>query len=503
MLPSSMTLPTSPERIAFLSAETDDEAGYQADILQARDYDAGRQFVALTERLREFLGGDTANDDEDYKRLRLNICAIFLSAVVDILIVSGFDTDEVPREVPDVDERGQPTTKLIKPVAAWAWLIWQRNRMDAKQRRVHEATLRDSESFVIVDWDNTSKRPRFTPHTRYIDVSLTTDTGADVGEGCRAFYRNDDPDQDLLFVTKRWTEVFHTPQGQRQTRQRLTVYLPDEIRKYAGYPGAWKPTQDADDEPWPIPWLHKDGTPLGIPVAHFVSSAGMEAQEAWPIQNAINKEFVDLMTESDIAAFRLMAAFGWKPVDRDGNPIEWKPGTIIGTENKDGRLEVFEGGDLSRFMNVIEGLMYWAAMVTGTPISRFVTTKQVSAEGSQKEANAPLLTKARNRQGEIGNGWEHAMYMAMRLENRFGTGGLDETAFLQTQWHPLESRDETAELQRATLRKELGMPIALIAAELGLTPEQTAAWEEEAEARSMVAAQAFGQQQEETPQDGA
>lgn len=494
-----ITLPPSPETIAFLSAETDDEAGYQQDIIQARDYDQGRQFVALTERLREFLGGDIANESEDYKRLRLNICGIILSAVVDILMVSGFDTDEAPQERPALDERGQPTTKLIKPVAAWAWQTWQRNKMDAKQRRVHEAALRDSESFVIVDWDNTSARPRFTPHQRYVDVSLTT--GADLGEGCRAFYRNDDPDQDLLYVTKRWTEVWHTPQGTRQTRQRLTVYLPGEIRKYAGFPGAWKPTQDADDEPWPIPWLDKRGQPLGIPVAHFRSSAGMEAQEAWPIQNAINKEFVDLMTESDIAAFRLMVAFGWKPVDRDGNPIEWTPGTIIGSENKDGRLDVHEGGDLARFMNVIEGLMYWAAMVTGTPISRFITSKQVAAEGTQKEQNAPLLTKARNRAGELGNGWEYAMYMAMRLENTYGKGGLDEAAFLQTQWEPLEARDEAAELDRALKRKQLGMPIPLIAAALGLTPEETALWLAEAEQRAEAAAEQFGQQQEGT-QDG-
>ena len=160
MLPPSMIIPVSPETIAFLSAETDDEAGYQEDIQQARDYDEGKQFVALTERLREFLGGDTANDAEDYKRLRLNICRIILAAVTDRLIVNGFDTDEALREMPAIDERGQAMTKLVKPVAAWAWDVWQRNRMDAKQRRVHTAALRDSEAFVIIDWDNTTGRPQ-------------------------------------------------------------------------------------------------------------------------------------------------------------------------------------------------------------------------------------------------------------------------------------------------------------------------------------------------------
>lgn len=482
-----ITLPTSPETVAFLQAETDEESEYQQDIQQARDYDDGRQFVALTERLREFLGGDTANDAEDFKRLRLNVCRIILAAPVDRLMVSGFDTDEVPQAQPAVDDRGQPTTKLIKRVASWAWLTWQRNRMDAKQRRVHESALRDSEAFVIVDWDNGAKRARFTPHLRFVDVS--TAAHADVGEGCRAFYRNDDPDQDLLFVTKRWTEVLTLPTGVRQTRQRLTVYLPGEIRKYSGFPGAWRPTQDADTEPWPIPWLDKKLQPLGIPVAHFRSSAGMEAKEAWPIQNAINKAFVDLMTESDMAAFRILIAFGWKPVDSAGNPITFAPGQIIGTEKEKASAQVVPGGDLSQFMNLIESLMLWAAQVTDTPIARFITTKQVSSEGSQKEQGGTLLTKTRNRQGEMGNGWEHALFIAMRLENTFGQGGLDETAFLQTQWEPLEARDEAAELDRAMKRKNLGMPIPIIARELGMTPEDVTLWVADAEQKAEQAAQ--------------
>ena len=481
--------PTSPADIALRQSDTEDEADFQEEITQARDYDAGRQFVALTERLREFLGGDTANDSEDFKRLRLNICHIILSAVVDRLIVAGFDTDEQPRETPTIDENGQPTTKLIKPVAAWAWNVWLRNRMDAKQRRVHEAALRDSESFVLVDWDNGAKRPRFTPHLRFVETS----TGSETGEGCRAFYRNDDTDQDLLFVTKRWLEVLHDPSGTSRTRQRLTVYLPGEIRKYAGFPGAWKPVVDDDSEPWPIPWTDKKGQPLGIPVAHFISSAGMEAREAWPIQNAINKAFVDLMQESDVSAFRIFLAFGWKPVDENGNPLEIKPGTWLGSPSKDARGEVIPGGDLSQFMNLIESLMLYAAQVTDTPISRFITTKQVSSEGSQKEQSGGLLTKARNRMGELGNGWEHAMFIAMRLENTFGKGGLDEQAFISTTFEPLEARDELAELQRAALRKSLGIPIQIIARELGMTPEDVALWMAEAEQKAKEQAKQFQQ----------
>src|SRR5690349_8386439 len=183
---------SDPVAASLLMAQTTDDDEYEFDILQSRDYDAGRKFVALTDRLRMVLGGDATDASADWKRLRLNICHITLSAVVDKLIVSDFSSDE-PGDA--------------KPVAAYASRLWQLNRMDAKQRTVHEEALRDGESFVIVDWDSTKARPRFTPHERYVDQSAGTLTLANVGDGCRAYYRNDDPDQDLLFVTKRWTEV--------------------------------------------------------------------------------------------------------------------------------------------------------------------------------------------------------------------------------------------------------------------------------------------------------
>src|ERR1043166_8699756 len=99
MLPSlALPIPTSPETIAFLVALADDEAEYQADVLTARRNDAGIQFVVLPDRLRQFLGGNTANTAEDYKRLRLNVCHIVVASVVDLLIVNGFDSDEAPQE---------------------------------------------------------------------------------------------------------------------------------------------------------------------------------------------------------------------------------------------------------------------------------------------------------------------------------------------------------------------------------------------------------------------
>jgi hypothetical protein len=485
------TLTINPETLAHLRALASDEEDYQSTIMQAREYHDGVQFVHLTNRLREFLGGDVGNTSADHKRLRVNVTRIVTTAVTERLLVSGFDTNEQGLVEPILDDAGEPKqdadgaplTQAVKPVAAWAWQTWQDNEMDGKQARVHIATCRDRESFVEVAWDVVKQRPMFYPYLRYVDQSVTTYTGADVGEGCKAFYRNDDEDQDLLLITKRWTEVWTDAAGTRQQRQRLNVYFPDRIEKYAGIPAEWKPFKDTAAEPWPIPWVDAAGLPLGIPIIHFRSSAGMEAEEAWPAQNAINYLSVLELTAADMTAFRILVALGWEPVDADGNPLTIQPGTWVGTKNKDGKVQDIPPADIAPISNLIDGWIFRAAMVTDTPVSRFVTTKQIASEGTQKQGEGPLVNKIRNRQREIGGSWRQAIMVAVRLANVFGGTGLDEGVALYTKWESAEARDRDKEIERAQKLLAIGIPFKQVAIDLGFDAAQVEGWVADAEAR--------------------
>lgn len=491
MLSAFQTFIANPETIARMSALSSIEDALQSDIIKAREFHDGIQFVKLTDRLREFMGGDTSSTETDYERLRLNIARIVVTAVIERLLVSGFDTNEMGIATPVTDAAGLIKTdangadlmQTVKPLASWAWEVWQVNRMDAKQKRVHEACVRDGEAFVIVDWLNNEGVPRFTPHVRYVDQSVGTGASANVGEGCQAYYRNDDADQDLLYVTKRWVEVWFDEAGRRNERQRLTVYLPDKIAKYAGFPGAWNAVKDDPAEPWPIPWVDASGQPLGIPVAHFRSTTGQEAREAWPAQNAINFLAVLELAAADMTAFRILIALGWSPVDANGVPLEIAPGRWLGTTNANGRVEVIDPADIGPISNLIESWTFRAAMVTDTPVTRFITTKQVASEGTQKQQEGSLINKVRNRQGEIGNAWEDCMSIARRLANTFGRGGLDEQALIYTKWEPAEARDETAELAQATQKMQLQVPVEQIWTELGYSQEKIASWKADADAR--------------------
>lgn len=472
----------SPEILAQITALAQDDAEYQADLQQQRDYHAGRQFVHLTDRLRSFLGGQIGVTNKDFKRIRLNIFRTVINAVVERLIVAKVVTDEQGVEEPLKDELGQvvtdvdgqPQAGVVKPTANWAGRTWLHNRMDARQRNIYETTLRDSESFVLVTWDDEKQIARFVPHPRYIDQTITNGSGY----GCMAVYQNNDPEQPLLFVTKRWTDTTY-PNGSRQDKERLTIYFPDRIEKYSGTANSWQPIQDKGDASWPLPWTDpKSGEPLGIPVVHFRSTAGFEAGEAVGPQNAINKTMIDLLAAADLTAFQILIAMGWEPKDADGNPLPIEPGTWIGTQNPEGKTVVIPGADLTNISEQVYNWIQWAAMATDTPVARFVTTKQLAAEGTQKQQDGPLLNKARMRQSELSIGIADLFVIARKLHNAFFSAPrLDEDVTISVEWEPLETRDEDAELERAVIKVEkLGVPVEQVQSEIGYTEAQIAQW---------------------------
>lgn len=498
---------------ARITDRLSNDIAYVKDVQQQRDYWAGKQFIQLTDRMRQYLGGETSLTSEDFKRLRLNIFVTVINAVVERLIVSGLTTDEQGQAAPLKDDKGQvvldanglPAAGVVKPVAEWASRVWRKNRMDARQRRIYEMALRDSEAFVLVTWDDQAQLPRFVPHPRYIDANIGNNTNtantADLGYGCIAFYANDDVEQPLEFVTKHWQAVSYAG-GARFVTRRLTIYYPNRIEKYEGVQGAWTPTTDAGDLSWPISWVDAAGEPLGIPVVHVRSTAGFEAGEAIGPQNAVNKTIIDLLAAEDMTAFRIMVALGWKPVDADGNPLVIDPGVWVGTPNQPASALVVPGADLSNISEQVYNWIQWAAMVTDTPVSRFITSKQLAAEGTQQQQETPLLNKARMRQSEIGNAVEDLFTIARRLHNAFwGAPALDTDVEITAQWEPLTARDEDAELARADIKvNKLGVPQHVVWTEIGYTEAQAAQWKAEAEIRKQEQMQQLQQQAAQNPQ---
>ncbi len=446
--------------LAYLDYLSDVEDARQRAIALARRYHDGDQDVYMTARVRQFLA---LNDEVE---LRMNVCRQVVTAITERLLVAGFDTGEAP------DATG------TKPLARWAWDTWQKNRMDAKQDDVHEGALRDGEYFVIVDWDAETSMARLTQHPRFVSV----EAGGD-GCGVRMIYPDDDDTQKPLYAVNQWTETIQTMMG-TQSRMRRTLYYPDRIERYV-YNSGWIQYVEDDAAPdpgngeasepaWPTPWRYAAGNPLGIPVVHF-KNKGMrcEAWDAIPLQDGLNKALIDCLATADVSAFQILFASGWMPT-KDGqapkedgsNLLEIAPGQIIGSTKPEARLTPIEGADISKLIELTQQLVMWLAMITNTPLSRFISTKQVASSDTLKGQDEPLDNKVELRQTLFGNSWEDVMSMARRLENVFGIGGLDETLTFSTLWYRKRSLDELEK------KKKLGVPQEMIWSEMGYSPDQ-------------------------------
>lgn len=439
--------------IALLEHTSQVELEHQRHIVLARKYHDGFQVVPLTERLQKVLGVGL-NFAQDVL-FRMNVTRSVVTAVSERLIVSGFDA---------------PDTAQVE----WAGNLWTDNRMEYLQEEVHEGALRDSEYFILVDWDETNQRARFTPHERFTSLEVEGN-----GWGCIMVYPENDPHQEPSHAVKVWYDTIPGPGGVPLQRERRTLYYPDRVEKYARNDQGKLVLLEN------IPWVTKDGRPLGIPVVHFINkSMRFEAWDAFPMQNAINKSLVDTLAAADNTAFRIYVALGFIPTTDGKEPTEdrsnWlkvEPGQIIGS-TKDAskvKFDAIDPADVKPLIDLTEQLILWMAMVSDTPVNRFVSTRQIASDKTLKEQEGPLLAKVRNRQLAFGSAWVRCMQIARSLHNEFGSpmqDPLDTTIRLRVTWAEAQTSAERDRLETLEIKKQLGIPQRQLWAEAGYSVQQ-------------------------------
>lgn len=444
----------NPAELAFLSWQKEEEVARQKAVVLCRHFFDGAQATKLTARQKEFLNVD---DDHEFN---LNICRAVVDAMTDRLLIQGVTSNE----------EGD-----AKPLATWADDLFEASGLNILQHGTHEGALRDGEFFVLLDWDGENMRPRFTPHERYTDPVVHGD-----GFGCKAHYRFDDINQGLEYVSKRWVEQIDT---KGKTRSRMNLYFPEHVEKYEWVGSGWAQFRDDGETAWPMPWIDKTGAALGIPAIHFPATMDLRSElwDAIPIQRGTNKSLLDLLAAADTTGFRIMTTFGWIPTT-DGNPLKAdgsnrakvQPGTILGTtkSKSEAGIEAMDGADLTSLIETINSLIGWFSVVTSTPASRVSFTKMVASEGTLKQQNEGLFAKVRKRQLLFDRAWIQCFNMARKLANAFGSANLPEEPAFVMQWEPIQARDTAEEQNEWKVKKELGVPLEFILAEMGYSQDE-------------------------------
>ena len=447
------------------SYDVKEELAYQRTLVLMREYYTGEQHVTLTKRQQEYLGYNQANP-----QFALNYCATVVDSIAERMIVNGVDSG-------DDDALGE-----------WIWQVWQHNRMDAKQLDVFQKAVNESEYFLMVDWPEGAEYPRILRHNRF-----TAAEAGGTGEGCKAHYINGNVDLGLECVSKRWTETYQDGK-RRATRSRLNLYYADRVERYVlggsgGFENVkWEPFTETvryvdeggqvieEQRPAIVPWVDGTGQPLGIPFAHVMIDKGFALRDAIIPQDLINKTALDVIASADAAGFPIRVAKGFmpttdgKPPESDGsNYLQLFPGAWLVVPRTDAGqgVDELEAADLSQLLAVLDSMIIKLAQVTDTPISRFQLTRQVAAEGTLKQQEAPLLAKIRSYQTQIGNAIEDVFYKARRLAEARGQTFGGEGVILSTQWAPAETRDDVAVLDSLTKKGALGVPREQLWSEMG------------------------------------
>jgi hypothetical protein len=454
-------------QMSYLAWLADEDATRQANYTAYRDYYDGDHDTQLTARQRAYLELKAGVE------FNTNYCPIVVDALARRLNVTGFECDT------------QADT-----LKEW----WQHSRMDAVQKVAHLSACRDGDSYVMVEWDNEQARPRFTAELAYNGT-----------EGVKVHYSRERRGV-IDFASKRWNVQ---AAGQTGTTRRLNLYYPDRIEKYISQSGAfegnWQPYQDTGDGNWPIPWRDGAGRPLGVPVVHFRNNdqgydyGTSELKKVLPLQNALNKSIIDLLGAADTTAFRNYVMLGDDPTGLKVSPGSWIYSTRPPGGEEGVSVQVLPGEDMRPLIALKDSFAVEIARVTETPLSSFQLSGQVAAEGTLKQQESGLVARCVDRQVAFGNAWEDALYLARRLWNTYGPGGLDETEDIDTQWSDAQTRNETEFMAGLTAKSAMGVPQEQLWRELGYDEQQIADWvkaKEASAAQAMLnAMRAFDQNQ--------
>ena len=421
---------------------TEDEER-QKCIRQYREYYDGQHATLLTERQRSYL--ELAAGQE----FNGNYCPIPIDSLAEKLTITGCKAGDV--QTPILND----------------WLV--QNKLDGLQGIVHTCGLRDGDSYLMVSWDDARQIP-----------SLTEEMACCDGEGIKVHYSEENR-HEVAFATKRW----RTKQGEAAGyRRRLNIYYPDRIEKYVSNDlvgeGDWLIYQEPG-QPWPVPWLRRDGRPIGVPIAHYRNKeqgyayGESEIADVIPLQNAFNKSLIDLMAAADTTAFRVYTMVGDNPSGLRVSPGSWIYTMRPPSGDNGAAIGHIPGEDLSPLIALKDSVAMEIARITRTPLSYFQITGHVARAETLREQEAPLISKAKKRQVYFGNSWEQALRMARVLWNEFGPGPeMDETQSIEMVWASPEIRNVKEDLEAATMKQALGVPKEQLWAELGYTEEQIA-----------------------------
>lgn len=445
-------------RFIRLQAIHDRQQAAAEKVRVLRAYYYGDHEVPLTARQKAYLGVTLTSGEFSFAH---NLMRTIVDTLRERLEVSGFVVDG--KSADDLDENGKGEPAAILSGKMWEW--WLSNKMPAQQIRIYRRALRDGKGYVIVSFDNDTQRPRFSPHR------------VDDGDKGITYHRNPADMEQVLFACK-YFSTFNILEPGQTGKQRRTVYLPHEVRKYIeAAAGDWQPYQDEDDATWPISWVDSKGLPLGVAVHEFQNPGGSEIEQLVGLQNALNKAWLDLLAGADTAGFPIPVVEYDEPMGSSGaadndEELPFEAGHIL--EVFGGRAHRLDPANLSPMIETIWTVVTALSGVSRTPqyYLRPIGGSDVPSGEALKQLESGLVKRAEERHLMFGDTWAEIMGQAYSLAKKYGPNNLPDikNPTIEVMWADPNTRNESALADAAIKHKQLDVPNAKVWEMLGYSP---------------------------------
>ena len=390
-----------------------------------------------------------------------NWCETVVNAVEERLCVTGFRFGNTQ----DADRA--------------AWEIWQRNGLDLESNMAHLEALIYGVSYALV-WPVDGLARVTVEHPQQV-VTVSKAGDRRVVAAAMKTYIDDDGTQ------VGW------------------LYLPGEVRRYRSTEAgvsvlereraakgvvSWELDPRVSDEDGPA----VQDNPFGdlVPVVplenrpRLIATPRSEIENVIPLQDAVNKQWADLMVASEYNADAQRWILGWEPeVDPESHqplhpPLDRRKRFLTLNQNGNDEHPVsigqFTPGSSDNYLRPIEALVQHIASQTRTP-PHYLNPGADRLSGESIEASeSGLISKVIKRQQTFGEAWEQVMRLAFRAE-----GDIERAEFTaaETLWQPPILRSDAQRVDAALKMSQLGVPWAVVMEYLNYSPTQIARMEGE------------------------
>lgn len=386
------------------------------------------------------------------KRARSNFCREIVNASVDRLRIIGV-----------ADEEGQPDDQ------AWAW--WQANKMDGRQSSLWRTVLALGEAYVIVGAHPRTGEPLATiEHPREVITEDDPATG-DRAAGLKVWY------DDIARA------------------HRAIVFLPDGIVRYVSDQRGPGPA------PWgPGAWTLEDAEAhrlQRVPVVPF-SCRPFVGERPEPefapvidVQDRINLGLLNRMTAERYSAFRQKWVRGHKfkvtkdPItglDTVEQPFIPDPGAVWGTSGENAQFGEFSQTQLGDYMRAHETDIRDLLVISRTPAYTYAGDLVNISADTVAALDATHVAKVEEHQAHLGEQVEDMLGLMAEVA---GVGRDYESA--EVRWRDPRTINPAVAADAATKKKAIGYPLAVLAEDLGESPQRIRRITSEAAADALLA----------------